>query len=109
MGFMNKCIMLGNITRSPEVTKYGGTLVGRFGLAVNKRYKQDGETKDKTCFIDIVCFNKKAEFAREYLHKGIPVLIEGELVYSAWEKDGNKFSKHEINAENIQLVERKRD
>lgn len=109
MGFFNKCVMLGNVTRNPEVRYIpgSGTAVSRFGLAVTRRYKHNNETKEETCFIDIVAFGRTAEFSGEYITKGIPVLVEGRLNFNQWEQDGVKRSKHEIIADNIQLVERK--
>ncbi|MGA1846394.1 single-stranded DNA-binding protein [Deferribacter abyssi] len=109
MGFFNKVILLGNVTRNPEVRYIpgSGTPVASFGLAINRRYRQGEETREETCFIDIVAFSKLAEFAGEYISKGISVLIEGRLTYRTWEQDGQKRSKHEIVAENIQLVWKK--
>ena len=109
MGFLNKCIMLGNVTRNPEIRYIpgSGTAVSRFGLAVTRRYKHNNENKDETCFIDIVSFGRTAEFTGEYITKGMPVLVEGRLNYNTWEQDGIRKSKHEIIAENIQLVERR--
>lgn len=109
MGFLNKVILLGNVTRNPEVRYIpgSGTPVATFGLAVNRRYKQGDETREETCFIDIVAFSRLAEFAGEYVAKGISILVEGRLSYRTWEQDGQKRSKHEIVAENIQLVWRK--
>ncbi len=109
MGFLNKCIMLGNVTRNPEIRYIpgSGTSVSRFGLAITRRYKHNNEYKDETCFVDIVAFGKTADFTGEYITKGMPVLVEGRLSYNTWEQDGVKRSKHEIIADNIQLVERK--
>ncbi len=109
MGFLNKCIMLGNVTRNPEIRYIpgSGTAVSRFGLAITRRYKHNNEYKDETCFVDIVAFGKTADFTGEYITKGMPVLVEGRLSYNTWEQDGVKRSKHEIIADNIQLVERK--
>ncbi|MDY6820599.1 MAG: single-stranded DNA-binding protein [Deferribacterota bacterium] len=109
MGFLNKVILLGNITRNPE-TRYlpgSNTPITKFGLAVNRRYKQNNELKEETCFIDIVAFGKTAEFASEFLTKGISLLVEGRLSYRTWEQDGVKRGKHEVIAENLQLVWRK--
>ena len=109
MGFLNKVILLGNLTRNPEVRYIPGsnTAVARFGLAVNRRYKQNNETKEETCFIDIVSFGRLAEFAGEYLVKGMSILIEGRLSFNTWEQEGVKRNKHEIISENIQLVWKK--
>ena len=102
MGFFNKVVMLGNITRNPEVRYLPGsnTPVAKFGLAVNRRYRQNNEVKEETCFIDIVTFSKLAEFAGEFITKGISILVE---------QEGIKKSKHEVIAENIQLVWKKND
>lgn len=109
MGFLNKVILLGNVTKNPEVRYIpgSGTPTARFGLAVNRKYKSGDSVKDEACFIDIVAFSRLAEFAGEYIAKGMPILVEGRLTFSTWEQDGVKRSKHEIVAENIQLVQRK--
>jgi single-strand DNA-binding protein len=107
MGFFNKVVLLGNVTRNPEVRYVPGRdlAVAKFGLAVNRRQKD----KDETMFIDIVAFGKLGEICGEYLTKGSPVLVEGRLSQNVWEQEGQKRSKHEIIAENIQLVSSKRD
>jgi single-strand DNA-binding protein len=109
MGFFNKVILLGNVTRNPEIRYIPGsnTPVARFGLATNRRYRQNNEQKEETCFVDIVAFAKLAEFAGEFVTKGISILIEGRLTYRTWEQDGTKKGKHEVVAENLQLVWKK--
>lgn len=109
MGFFNRVILLGNVTRNPEVRYIpgSGTAVARFGLAVNRRYKAGNDTKEEVCYIDIVAFSKLGEFCGEFLTKGVSVLVEGRLSFRTWEQDGAKKSKHEIIAENIQLVWKK--
>lgn len=105
MGF-NKIILMGNLTRDPEV-RYtpGGAPVTRFSLAVNHRYKQGGETKDDVCFIDVVVFGKQAESSGEYLSKGKGVLVEGRLQQRRWEAEGGqKRSKHEVLAQAIRFL-----
>jgi single-strand DNA-binding protein len=111
MGFINKCVMLGNLTRNPEVTfvPERNLPICKFGLAVNRRYKQGDSVKEDVCFIDIVAFGKTAEICGEYLLKGMSVLIEGRLSFSQWEHEGKKRSKHEIIAENVQLLTRRED
>jgi single-strand DNA-binding protein len=106
MGFFNKIILLGNVTRNPEVRYVPGKdlAVAKFGLAVNNRR---GKDKEETMFIDIVAFGKLGEICGEYLSKGSPVLVEGRLSQNVWEQDGQKRSKHEVIAENIQLVSRR--
>ena len=107
MGFFNKVVLLGNVTRNPEVRYIPGkdTAVAKFSLAVNNKRKD----KDETMFIDIVAFGKLGEICGEYLTKGGQVLVEGRLAQNTWEQDGQKRSKHEVIAENIQLLGGKRD
>ena len=108
MGFFNKVVLLGNCTRNPEVRYVPGRdlAVAKFGLAVNSRRSKD---KEETMFIDIVAFGKLGEICGEYLTKGSPVLVEGRLSQNVWEQEGQKRSKHEVIAENIQMVGGKRD
>jgi len=106
MGYINKCILLGNLTRDPEVqfVPDKNLQIAKFGIAINRSYKSGNEKKEDTCFIDIVAFGKSAEICGEFLSKGSPVLIEGRLNLSQWEQNGSKRRKHEIIAENVQLL-----
>jgi single-strand DNA-binding protein len=102
MASLNSVVLLGNLTRDPEV-RYtpSGTPVATLGLAV----KQGDEWKDDPCFIDVVVFGKQAESCGEYLSKGQPVLVEGRLRYRTWEgQDGQKRSKHEVSAFRVQFM-----
>jgi single-strand DNA-binding protein len=106
---LNKVIMLGHLTRNPEL-RYtpSGTPVASFGFAVNRRFKQGDDLKEEVCFVDVVVFGKPAENAGQYLAKGSKVLIEGRLQQRRWEtEDGQKRSKHEIVADNIQYLSKK--
>jgi len=100
MSSYNKVILVGNLTRDPEIRyTQSGTAVASFSLAVNNKYKQGDETKEDVCFIGIVFFGKQAETVAQYLEKGKSVLIEGRLNQSTWETDdGQKRSKHEVIA-----------
>ncbi len=108
MASFNSVILLGNLTRDPEMrTTPNGTSVASFGLAVNRRYRQGDETREEVCFVDIVCFGRQAETANEYLNKGNLVTIEGRLQWRSWETpEGQKRSKHEVIANNIQFMPR---
>jgi len=112
MASLNKVILLGNLTRAPEL-RYApnGTPVARFGLAVNtSRAGQGDERREEVCFVDIVAFGRQAETASEYLSKGRPALVEGRLQWRSWEgQDGQKRSKHEVIAERIQFMPRGRE
>jgi single-strand DNA-binding protein len=106
MANYNRVILLGNLTRDPEV-RYTpqGTPVANFGLAINHRYRQGEEQREETCFVDIVAFGRQAELVGEYLSKGRSALIEGRLQYRTWEsQDGAKRSKHEVVAQSVQFM-----
>ncbi|MBI4666819.1 MAG: single-stranded DNA-binding protein [Nitrospinae bacterium] len=103
MASLNKVILIGNLTRDPEL-RYtpSGMAVAKFGLAVNDRFKQGEEWKERVNFIDIVVWGKQGENCSEYLSKGRPVCVEGRLSYSTWEtEDGQKRSKLEVVAERV--------
>lgn len=108
MASLNAVILLGNLTRDPELRSTpNGTSVASFGLAVNRRYRQGDEQREEVCFVDIVCFGRQAETASEYLSKGNLVMIEGRLQWRSWETpDGQKRSKHEVIANHIQFMPR---
>jgi single-strand DNA-binding protein len=110
MASLNKVILLGNLTRDPEL-RYtpSGTAVSSFGLAVNRRYRQGDESKEEVCFVDVVTFGRQAETVGEYLSKGSMALIEGRLQWRSWENEaGQKRSKHEVVANNVQFMPRTR-
>lgn len=111
MASLNKVILLGNLTRDPEL-RYtpNGTPVSTFGLAINRRYRQGEEWRDEVCYVDIVTFGRQAETVGEYLNKGNLAMIEGRLQWRSWEtEDGQKRSKHEVVANNVQFMPRIRD
>lgn len=111
MASLNKVILLGNLTRDPEL-RYtpSGTAVSTFGLAMNRRYRQGDEWKEEVCFVDVVTYGRQAETAGEYLSKGSMALIEGRLQWRSWESEsGQKRSKHEVVAANIQFMPRGRE
>jgi single-strand DNA-binding protein len=103
----NKVILMGNLTRDPEL-RYtpSGAPVCNFDLAVNRSYKtQAGEQRDEVCFITVVVWGKQAETCGEYLGKGRTVLVDGHLQQRSWETpEGQKRSKHEVVAERVQFL-----
>lgn len=106
MASLNKVLLLGNLTRTPEV-RYtpNGTAVATFGLAINHRYRQGEDLKEETCFVECVAFGRQAETIGEYLQKGAPALVEGRLRWRSWEtEDGQRRSKYEILAERVQFL-----
>ena len=96
MASFNRVILLGNVTRDPELRYIAsGSAVTDLGLAVNDRRKNaNGEWVEETTFVDVTLWARTAEVACEYLTKGSPVLIEGRLKLDSWEgNDGQKRSK----------------
>jgi len=107
MANYNKVILVGNLTRDPQMSYLPSqTAVVEFGLAVNRRYKtQDGQQRDETCFIDCRAYGKQAETLNQYMSKGRPILVEGRLQFDAWEgKDGVKRNKHRVIVERFQFL-----
>jgi single-strand DNA-binding protein len=108
MASLNKVMLLGNLTRDPEL-RYApnGTPVANFGMAINRRYRQGEEWREDVCYVDVVTFGRQAETVGEYLSKGNLAMIEGRLQWRSWEtEDGQKRSKHEVVANNVQFMPR---
>ena len=106
---INRVCVSGNLTRDPELrrTQTGMAVLG-FGIAVNDRRKnqQTGEWEDYPNFIDCKLFGARAEKLATYLSKGTKVAVAGKLHYSSWERDGQKRSKLEVVAEEIEFMKR---
>ncbi len=105
----NKVILIGNLTRDPELRfTPGGQAVGNFTVAINRRYKnQTGETMERTDFIPIEIWRKQAESCKQYLVKGSSVFIEGRLQNDSWEaEDGTKRTKLKVVAQRVQFLGR---
>lgn len=105
MGF-NKVILMGNLTRNPELSYTpSGVAVAKFGLAVNRKFKQGEELKEEVCFIDVTVFGNQADSVAQYLSKGRTALIEGRLRQQRWQaEDGTNRSKHEVIADGVTFV-----
>lgn len=106
MADLNKVMLLGRLTRDPEV-RYTpkGTAVGDLGLAINNRFKaQDGSWKEETTYVDVEVWGRQAETAKEYLSKGREVFVEGELKLDQWEQDGQKKSKLKVRGMRVQFI-----
>ena len=104
---MNKIILIGNLTRDPELRYIpSGSAVATFTVAVNRVYKdQAGEKKEQTSFIRVVVWGRRAEVCGEYLSKGSPVFVEGRLQSRDWEtQEGQKRNTVEVVADNIQFL-----
>ena len=107
MASYNKIIMIGNLTRDPQLSYLpSNTPVCEIGLAVNHKWKsQDGNTNEKVCFIDCKSFGKQAETLNQHVNKGDPLMIEGRLEFDQWEaQDGQKRSKHRVFIERFTFM-----
>jgi single-strand DNA-binding protein len=107
MANYNKVLLIGNLTRDPQLSYLPSqTAVVDFGLAVNRRWTgKDGQAKESTCFVDCRAFGPQAETINKYLTKGRPVFVEGRLDYDTWTaQDGTKRSKHRITVEGFQFL-----
>jgi single-strand DNA-binding protein len=108
MASYNKVLLMGNLTRDPEV-RYTpkGTAVAELGLAVNRQYTSDnGEKREETTFVDVTLWGRQAEVAAEYLKKGRAVFIEGRLQMDSWEdkQTGQKRTKLKVVGENMHMI-----
>ena len=107
MANFNKVMLLGNLTRDPQLSYTPSqTAIVEFGLAINRNWTgKDGQKKEETCFVNCKSFGKQAETINKYLTKGRPVFVEGRLSFSSWEaQDGSKRSKLEVVIENFQFI-----
>ncbi len=108
MASFNKVILMGNLTRDPELRfTPKGTAVAKLGLAVNRVWKTEtGETKEEVLFIDVEAFSRQAETIGQYLKKGSPILVEGRLRLDTWDdkQTNQKRSKILVTAENVRFL-----
>lgn len=108
MANVNKVILIGNVTRDPEVKFTSkGSAVTDIGLAINRNYTLDnGEKREETTFVDVELWGRLAEIAGEYAKKGRPLYIEGRLRMDTWEDkaSGQKRSRMKVVGENLQLL-----
>jgi single-strand DNA-binding protein len=105
---LNKVMLMGNLTRDPEI-KYTpkGTAIAQIGLAVNRNFTmENGEKREEVTFIDVEAYGKQAETIGEYCKKGRPLYIEGRLRLDTWDdkQSGQKRSKLKVVLENFQFL-----
>ena len=107
MASLNKVLLIGNLTRDPEI-RYTpqGTAVANLGLAVSRKFRDKAqELKEEVCFITVVVWSKMAETCNQYLHKGSPIFVEGRLTLRSWEDNtGKKRNVIEVRAERVQFL-----
>ena len=107
MANFNKVLLVGNLTRDPELKHTpSNQAVAQIGLAVNRNFQtKDGEKREETTFVDCEAWGRTAEVMSQYLAKGRPVLVEGRLKLDQWQdKDGNNRSKLKVVIENFQFL-----
>ena len=109
MASFNKVILIGNLTRDPEL-RYTpkGTPIAKIGLAVNRTWRTEtGETKEEVTFVDIDAFGKQAETLGQYMKKGRPIMVEGRLKLDTWEdkQTNQKRSRLGVTMESFQFLD----
>jgi single-strand DNA-binding protein len=107
MASYNKVLLMGNLTRDPEL-RYTpkGTAVLEIGLAINRRYQVENETKEEVVFVDITFWGRQAETINQYCKKGRPLFVEGRLQLDTWDdrQTGQKKSRLRVVGENFQFI-----
>ena len=108
---INQVTISGNLGRDSELRKtQSGMAILSFTVAVNERRKNSqGEWSDYTNWIGVSMFGTRAEKLHDYLKKGTKVCVQGKLRYSEWERDGQKKSKVEVIADEIELMTKKQE
>lgn len=112
MASFNKVMLMGNLTRDPELSYLpNNTPVVEIGVASNRRFRrQDGEMGEETLFIDCRTFGRTAEVVNQYFRKGSPIFIEGRLQLDRWEdREGNKRSKYRVMIEKFEFLDSRSD
>jgi single-strand DNA-binding protein len=112
MSSVNKCILIGNLTRDPQTKQVtSGTLVCEFGIAMNRKYKVGEEDREEVCFLDCAAFGRQGEVIQKYCQKGKSLYIEGRLKWDSWDdkNGGGKRSKVSVVVENFQFLGGKDD
>lgn len=109
MASFNKCILIGNLCRDPEV-KYTpkGTAVCKLSLALNRTWKtESGEQREEVTFVEVDAFGRQAEVIGQYLKKGRPLMVEGRLKLDSWDDKttGQKRSKLGVTLESFQFLD----
>jgi single-strand DNA-binding protein len=112
MASLNKVLLIGNLTRDPEVRMLpSGRSVCKFGLAINRNFKDaEGNRREETTFVDVESFGPRGEALARFFSKGKPIFVEGRLKLDQWESQtGEKRSKLLVDLENWEFVGAKQD
>lgn len=102
---MNKVILIGRLTKDPEIRTSGNYTIASFSLAVDRKYKREGEAEAD--FFNCTAFNKTAEFAEKYCKKGTKMVVEGRVQNDNYEKDGVKHYGVKIMVDSLEFAESK--
>ncbi|MEX0654106.1 MAG: single-stranded DNA-binding protein [Phycisphaeraceae bacterium] len=109
---LNKVMLMGNLTRDPEMRFLPSNMpVVNIGLAVNRRWRnKEGEPQEETTFVDCEAFGRTAEVINQYLKKGRPLYVEGRLKLDQWQdKEGNNRSKMKVVVESFEFIDSRGD
>lgn len=107
MASFNKVILVGNLTRDPEIrTTPSGSKVSELGLAVSENWRsKSGETRETVCFVDVIVWDRLAELCQQYLVKGRPILVDGRLQMDEWTNDkGERRTKLRVRANSVKFL-----
>lgn len=106
MAYLNYVALIGNLTRDPEMRyTQNGTPICSFGIAMSKKYQQNGQEHEEVCFVDVAYIRKGADGIARYLAKGSPVLVTGSLKLEQWTgRDGGNRSRISVQAERVQFL-----
>ena len=108
MASFNKVILLGNLTKDPELKKTpSGVSVARLRLAVNETFRdrQTGQPKEVVCYVDVNVWDRQAESCGKYLQRGSQILVEGRLIYDEWKnQQGETRSRISVRADRVQFL-----
>lgn len=102
---MNRVILIGRLTKDPEIRTSGNYTIASFSIAVDRKYKREGEAEAD--FFNCTAFNKTAEFVEKYCKKGTKMVVEGRIQNDNYEKDGVKHYGVKIMVDSLEFAESK--
>jgi len=106
MSNFNLVILMGNLTRDPELSFTPNQVpIVLFGIAVNRKWKkQDGSEGEEVCFVECQMFGKRAEVISQHFTKGKPIFVQGRLRFEQWESGGKQHSRIRVLVENFEFI-----
>lgn len=106
---LNRVVLIGRLTRDPEIKHVGESTLCNFSIANGRTYKVNGDKREETHYFDCSIWGKLAEILKQYAFKGTQIMVEGKLNQSTWDSPDGKRSKVSIRVENFQLLGGKKD